>query len=179
MARPRSRPELKCGTIGDKVEAFLAEKRPDAWEQLVEEVLASPQYGERMATFWLDLVRFGETNGFETNRERPSAWRYRDWVIASFNQDKRYDEFVLEQIAGDTLGNRLATGFLVAGPYDIVKGRDPKLGIMQRMNELDDIINTTGTAFLGLTTGCARCHFRPPATFICRSTTPANRTNST
>jgi hypothetical protein len=142
----------------ERVEAFLAEKRPDAWEQLVEEVLASPQYGERMATFWLDLVRFGETNGFETNRERPSAWRYRDWVIASFNQDKRYDEFVLEQIAGDTLGNRLATGFLVAGPYDNVKGRDPKLGIMQRMNELDDIINTTGTAFLGLTTGCARCH---------------------
>ena len=74
-----------------------------------------------MATFWLDLVSFGETNGFETNRERPSAWRYRDWVIASFNQDKRYDEFVLEQIAGDTLGNRLATGFLVAGPYDVVK----------------------------------------------------------
>ncbi len=142
----------------ERVEAFLADPRPDAWEQLVEEVLASPQYGERMATFWLDLVRFGETNGFETNRERPSAWRYRDWVIASFNQDKRYDEFVLEQIAGDTLGNRLATGFLVAGPYDVVKGRDPKLGIMQRMNELDDIINTTGTAFLGLTTGCARCH---------------------
>jgi hypothetical protein len=142
----------------ERVEVFVADTRPDAWAQLVEEVLASPHYGERMATFWLDLVRFGETTGFETNRERPNAWRYRDWVIASFNLDKRYDEFVREQIAGDSVGNRLATGFLVAGPYDIVKGRDPKLGVMQRMNELDDMINTTGTAFLGLTTGCARCH---------------------
>lgn len=142
----------------ERVDAFVADGRADAWDRLVEEVLSSPHYGERMATFWLDLVRFGETNGFETNRERPHAWRYRDWVIDAFNEDKRYDEFVREQIAGDTAGNRLAIGFLVAGPYDTVKGKDPNLGIMQRMNELDDIINTTGTAFLGLTTGCARCH---------------------
>ncbi|WP_146578931.1 PSD1 and planctomycete cytochrome C domain-containing protein [Neorhodopirellula pilleata] len=141
-----------------RVEAFLADERPDAWERLVEEVLESPHYGERWATHWLDLVRFGETHGFETNRERPNAWPYRDWVIESFNQDKPYDEFVREQLAGDALGVDVATGYLVAGPFDAVKGQDPNLRIMQRMNELDDMINTTGTAFLGLTTGCARCH---------------------
>lgn len=142
----------------ERVEAFVADERPDAWRYLVEEVLASPHYGERWATHWLDLVRFGETHGFETNRERINAWPYRDWVIAAFNDDKPYDEFVREQIAGDALGADVGTGFLVAGPFDAVKGQDPNLRIMQRMNELDDMINTTGTAFLGLTTGCARCH---------------------
>ena len=142
----------------ERVEAFVADERPDAWRYLVEEVLASPHYGERWATHWLDLVRFGETHGFETNRERVNAWPYRDWVIAAFNEDKPYDEFVREQIAGDALGANVGTGFLVAGPFDAVKGQDPNLRIMQRMNELDDMINTTGTAFLGLTTGCARCH---------------------
>ncbi len=142
----------------ERVEAFLADERPDAWDRLVEEVLASPHYGERWATHWLDLVRFGETHGFETNRERVNAWPYRDWVIEAFNSDKPYDQFVREQIAGDALGEDVGTGFLVAGPFDAVKGQDPKLRITQRMNELDDMINTTGTAFLGLTTGCARCH---------------------
>jgi len=142
----------------ERVEAFVADERPDAWKHLVEEVLASPHYGERWATHWLDLVRFGETHGFETNRERDNAWPYRDWVIDAFNEDKPYDEFVREQIAGDALGADVGTGFLVAGPFDAVKGQDPNLRIMQRMNELDDMINTTGTAFLGLTTGCARCH---------------------
>ena len=142
----------------EEVEAFVADERPEAWRQLVDMVLASPHYGERWATHWLDLVRFGETHGFETNRERVNAWPYRDWVIDAFNEDKPYDEFVREQIAGDALGADVATGFLVAGPFDAVKGQDPKLRIMQRMNELDDMINTTGTAFLGLTTGCARCH---------------------
>ena len=141
-----------------QVEAFVTNEGDDAWPALIEQVLASPHYGERWATYWLDLVRFGETNGFETNRERPHAWRYRDWVIQSLNEDKPYDRFVREQLAGDALNAPVGTGFLVAGPYDLVKGRDPKLGQMQRMNELDDMINTTGTAFLGLTTGCARCH---------------------
>ena len=141
-----------------RVEAFLADERTDAWERLIEEVLESPHYGERWATHWLDLVRFGETHGFETNRERPNAWPFRDWVIESFNRDNPYDEFVREQLAGDALGADVATGYLVAGPFDAVKGQDPKLRVMQRMNELDDMINTTGTAFLGLTTGCARCH---------------------
>ncbi|HCS53717.1 MAG TPA: hypothetical protein DIW81_19360, partial [Planctomycetaceae bacterium] len=111
--------------------------------------------GERWATHWLDLVRFGETHGYEMNRERPGAWHYRDWVIASLNQDKPYDHFVREQLAGDAIGAPVGTGFLVAGPYDQVKGSDPKLSQIQRMNELDDMINTTGTALLGLTTGCA------------------------
>lgn len=141
-----------------QVDAFLNDDRENAWQELVEEVLASERYGERIASFWLDLVRFGETHGFEMNRERPTAWRYRDWVIQSFNNDKPYDEFIRQQIAGDALGADVATGFLVAGPVDQVKGSDPKLRQMQRMNELDDFINTTGTAMLGLTTGCARCH---------------------
>jgi len=106
----------------------------------------------------LDLVRFGETNGFETNRERTTAYPYRDWVINAFNTDKPYDQFVKQQIAGDAFGEPIGTGFLVAGPNDIVKGQDPLLGLMQRQDELADIVNTTGTAFLGLTTGCARCH---------------------
>ncbi|MDF1861712.1 MAG: PSD1 and planctomycete cytochrome C domain-containing protein [Verrucomicrobiales bacterium] len=142
----------------DQVEAFVADSSPRAWEDLVEQVLASPRYGERWASHWLDLVRFGETNGFETNRERPNAWHFRDWVIESFNSDKPYDQFVREQIAGDAMGSDVGTAFLVAGPFDTVKGQDPKLRLVQRMNELDDMINATGTAFLGLTLGCARCH---------------------
>ncbi|MCS7468585.1 PSD1 and planctomycete cytochrome C domain-containing protein [Stieleria sp. ICT_E10.1] len=142
----------------EQMDAFVRDDRHDAWQRLVETVLASPHYGQRWASHWLDLVRFGETNGFETNRERPNAWHYRDWVIDSLNRDKPYDDFIRQQIAGDALGADIGTGFLVAGPHDIVKGQDPKLGLVQRMNELDDMINTTGTAFLGLTTGCARCH---------------------
>ncbi len=142
----------------DDVETFVSDDRPDAWERLVDKVLASSRYGERMATMWLDLVRFGETNGFETNRERPNAYPFRDWVINAFNEDKAYDRFVKEQLAGDALGEPTGTGFLVAGPNDIVKGQDALLGLMQRQDELADIINATGTAFLGLTTGCARCH---------------------
>ena len=141
-----------------EVEAYIQDDRSDAWARLVERVLDSPRYGERLATHWLDLVRFGETNGFETNRERPNAYPYRDWVIQAFNVDKPYDQFVREQIAGDALGEPIGTGFLVAGPNDIVKGQDPLLGLMQRQDELADIVNATGTAFLGLTTGCARCH---------------------
>jgi mono/diheme cytochrome c family protein len=142
----------------EQVAAFESDERPDAWTRLVEDVLARPQYGERWAAHWLDLARFGETHGFEMNRERPHAWRYRDWVIQSLNDDKPYNTFVREQIAGDVLGVPIGTSFLVAGPVDQVKGQDPKLGQIQRMNELDDIINTTSTAFLGLTVGCARCH---------------------
>jgi hypothetical protein len=142
----------------EQVQAFVDDSGDDAWARLIEQVLASPDYGERWATYWLDLVRFGETHGYEMNRERPTAWPYRDWVIASFNEDKPYNDFAREQIAGDALGVDIGTSFLVAGPVDQVKGSDPKLRQTQRMNELDDMINTTGTAFLGLTTGCARCH---------------------
>jgi hypothetical protein len=128
------------------------------WAEQVKTALASPHYGERWASHWLDLARFGETHGFEMNRERPEAWPYRDYVIAAFNDDKPYDQFVREQIAGDSVGAPIGTSFLVAGPVDQVKGQDPMLRLVQRQNELDDMINTTGTAFLGLTTGCARCH---------------------
>lgn len=142
----------------ERVDQFVNDTRENAWELLVDEVLQSPRYGERWATFWLDLVRYGESHGFETNRERPNAWHYRDWVIQSLNDDKPYNEFVMEQIAGDSLGADLGTGFLVAGPYDLVKGQDQLLRLTQRQDELADMINTTGTAFLGLTLGCARCH---------------------
>jgi hypothetical protein len=142
----------------EETKAFVNDNSPNAFNKLVEKVLASPRYGERWAAHWLDLVRFGETHGFEMNRERPNAWPYRDWVIQSFNDDKPYNQFVREQLAGDALGAPIGTGFIVAGPVDQVRGKDPKHHRILRMNELDDMINTTGTVFLGLTTGCARCH---------------------
>lgn len=141
-----------------EVKAFLDDKRPLAFERLVEQVLADPRYGERWGRHWLDVIRFAESNGFETNRERTEAWRFRDYVIAAFNDDKPYDRFVREQIAGDSLGVDVATGFLVAGPVDIVGSPDVVLTSQQRSDELDDMVSTTGTAFLGLTLGCARCH---------------------
>jgi hypothetical protein len=142
----------------EQVADFVHDDSPDAWQNLVEQVLDSPHYGERLARHWLDLIRFGETHGFETNRERPNAWHYRDWVINSLNSDKPYDDFIRQQIAGDAFGEPAGTGFLVAGPHDIVKGRDPNLTLMQRQDELSDMINATSTAFLGMTIGCARCH---------------------
>ncbi len=142
----------------ERVEAFVGDLRPDAYERLVDEVLASPNYGEHWARHWLDVVRFADSNGFETNKERPTAWRYRDWVIQALNDDKPYDRFVAEQLAGDALGADAATGFIVGGPTDVVKSPDPVLTAMQRQDEMADMINTTGTAFLGLTIGCARCH---------------------
>ena len=144
--------------LPEEVAQFLNDDSPQAWDRLVGRILASPHYGERMARHWLDLTRFAESNGFETNRERPSAWHFRDYVIKSFNNDKPYDQFVKEHLAGDAMGADIGTGFLVAGPYDIVKSPDPNLTLMQRQDELADMINTTGTAFLGMTIGCARCH---------------------
>jgi mono/diheme cytochrome c family protein len=142
----------------EEVDAFVADKSPDAFEKLVEKYLASPHYGERWARHWLDVVRFAESNGFETNLARDNAWPYRDWVINSLNADKPYDLFVREQLAGDTLGADVATGFLVAGAWDAVKSPDIALTLQQRADELHDMISTTGSAFLGLTIGCARCH---------------------
>ena len=142
----------------EEVERFVNDEAPDAYQRQVNTILNSPRYGERWARHWLDVVRYADTNGYETNRERKTAYRYRDYVIDAFNQDKPYDEFILEQIAGDSKGNEIGTGFLVAGPYDIVKSPDINLTLMQRQDELADIINTTGTTFLGLTIGCARCH---------------------
>jgi hypothetical protein len=142
----------------EEVERFAASDDPLAYEQLVDRLLASPRYGERWGQHWLDVVRFAETNGFETNTPRPHAHHYRDYVIQALNADKPYDQFVREQIAGDTMGMDAATGFLVAGSYDEVKSPDVTLTLMQRQDELADMIHVTGSAFLGLTLGCARCH---------------------
>ena len=141
-----------------QVAAFVAESRPGAFEQLVDRVLADPRYGERWGRHWLDVIRFAESDGFETNHQRPNAWRFRDYVIDAFNDDMSYDRFVREQLAGDALGADTATGFLVGGPTDIVSSPDPVLTAQQRADELDDMVSTTGAAFLGLTVGCARCH---------------------
>jgi mono/diheme cytochrome c family protein len=142
----------------EQVRRFVNDRHPKAYENLVEEVLASPRYGERWAQHWLDIVRYAETHGFETNTPRDNAWPYRDYVIAAFNQDKPYDQFIVEQLAGDVVGVDAATGFLVAGPQDQVKSPDPVLTGQQRQDELNEMINATGSTFLGLTVSCARCH---------------------
>ncbi len=142
----------------EEIAAFVADRSPDAYEKLVDRYLASPRFGERWARHWLDVVRFAESDGFETNLHRPNAWPYRDYVIRAFNDDLPYDRFIAEQLAGDTLGADEATGFLVGGPVDRVKSPDIALTLQQRADELHDMIGTTSTAFLGLTVGCARCH---------------------
>lgn len=132
----------------------------------VESALASPGYGERWARYWLDVVRFGETDGGEHNFERFHAWRYRDYVIDAFNSDKPYTRFVREQISGDLLAPKdpamvAATGFLVAGPWDSVSAELNKDALMKktaRMDELDDMVTTTFHSFQALTVNCARCH---------------------
>lgn len=131
-----------------------------AYERLVSRLLDSPRYGERWAQHWLDVIRWAETVGFETNAERPNAWPYRDWVIASLNEDKPYDEFLFEQIAGDTVGEDAALGFLVAGPANLPGqiGRDEEAMRQARQDELDEVIRTVGQGLFGLTIDCARCH---------------------
>jgi len=142
----------------DEVDEFVGDPRDDAYERLVDRLLSSPHFGERWGRHWLDVVRFAESNGFEMNQHRPNAWPFRDYVIRSINEDKPYDLFVREQLAGDQLGIDEATGFLVGGPWDQVKSPDPVLTAQQRADELHDIVSTTGSTFLGLTVGCARCH---------------------
>ena len=142
----------------DEVTAFEADSDPLAWEKLVDRYLASTHFGERAARFWLDTVRFAESDGFETNQPRPNAWRYRDYVIKSFNNDLPYDQFVKQQLAGDQLGAGAATGFIVGGAWDRVKSPDPVLTAQQRADELHDMVSTTGSVFMGLTVGCSRCH---------------------
>jgi mono/diheme cytochrome c family protein len=142
----------------DEVEEFVADSHEAAYERLVDRYLASPHLGERWARHWLDVVRFAESHGFEMNQPRPNAWPYRDYVIRSFNEDQPYDQFVFEQLAGDTVGVDEATGFLVGGPWDQVKSPDLGLTLQQRADELHDMVSTTGSVFLGLTVGCARCH---------------------
>jgi Protein of unknown function (DUF1553)/Protein of unknown function (DUF1549)/Planctomycete cytochrome C len=142
----------------DELQQFTNLQDSASYERMVDRLLADPRYGERMARHWFDVVRFAESNGFETNRVRYDAWPYRDYVINAFNSDKPYDRFVAEQIAGDAVGADAATGFLVAGAFDLVKSPDVNLTLMQRQDELSDLVNTVGTTFMGLTIGCARCH---------------------
>ena len=142
----------------EQISAFVDDPCPDAYCRLVERVLASPHYGERWAQHWLDVVGYGESAGYEANRERETAFHYRDFVVRALNEDRPYNVFVMQQLAGDALDEDAATGFLVAGPHDIVLSPDINLTLAQRQDELADIVNTTGTALLGLTIGCARCH---------------------
>ena len=142
----------------EEVAAFEGDTAPNAYEKLVDRLLASPRHGERWARHWLDVVRFAESNGFETNTARPNAWPYRDWVIGALNADMPYDRFLKLQLAGDQLGDPVATGFLVGGPWDEVKSPDIGLTSQQRADELADMTGTVGSAFLGLTVACARCH---------------------
>jgi hypothetical protein len=142
-----------------EIDAFVRDTSPTAYEKLIDRLLASPHYGERWGRHWLDLARYAESDGFEHDAVRPHAWRYRDYVVRSFNADKPYDRFVREQIAGDELfpGDPdavIATAFNLLGP-DMVDSADQ---IQRRRNTLNDMTDTTALAFLGLTMGCARCH---------------------
>ena len=145
----------------DDVFAFLADPTPDAYERVVDRLLKSPRYGERWAQHWLDLAHYADSNGFELDADRPDAWRYRDWVVKSLNDDMPYDRFVMLQIAGDEAepGSDealIATGFGRCGPREVVSGNiDPAV---RRQSELTEITSTVGSVFLGLTMGCARCH---------------------
>lgn len=143
----------------EEVERFVNDDAPNAYERLVERLLDSPTYGERWGRHWLDVARWSETEGYESNHPRAFAWRYRDWVVRAFNRDKPYDEFVRQQIAGDELTpysdeNLIATGFLSAAR--ISSNEEDKW--LQRNQVLVDVANTVGSAFLGLTMGCAQCH---------------------
>ena len=144
----------------EEVAAFVANERPAAYAQVVNDLLASPRYGERWAQHWLDVVRYADTHGFEVNTERPNAWPYRDYVIEAFNNDKPYDRFVREQIVGDALGEDAATGFLVTAsvllPGQI--GKDAPSMRLARQDSLDEIVVNISQTFLGLSVGCARCH---------------------
>jgi hypothetical protein len=150
----------------EELELFLRDTRADAYARVVERLLASPHYGERWAQHWLDVVRYAESNGYETDGERSHAWRYRDYVIRAFNEDKPYDRFLTEQLAGDELAQGkdprqsadllIAAGFQRCGPVHLVSGNtDPEVN---RQEVLTEMTTGVGSAFLGLTVGCARCH---------------------
>ena len=146
-----------------EVAAFVADESPDAFARVIDRLLASPRYGERWARFWLDLARYADSNGMDENVAYAQAWRYRDYVVAAFNKDKPYDQFVKEQLAGDLLpapteaiGHEqvTATGLLVLGPKMLAED-DP---VKMEMDIIDEQVDTVGKVFLGLTLGCARCH---------------------
>ena len=142
-----------------KQQEFLGQNSPEAFDRLIGELLNRPGYGERWGRHWLDVVRYAESNGYERDAIKPEVWKYRDYVIRSLNQDKPYDRFILEQLAGDELEDanaetHIALGFNRLGPWD----DEPADFDQDRFDQLDDVVRTTSEAFLGLTMGCARCH---------------------
>ena len=149
----------------EEVRNFEADPSPDAIERYVDRLLASPHYGERWGRHWLDVARFGESQGFERDKLRTNSWPYRDWVVSALNRDLPYDEFARMQLAGDSLrpndpAGVIATGFLVAGPYDEV-GQQQQSAAMRavvQQDETEEILGTISQSFLGLTVNCARCH---------------------
>ena len=143
----------------DELDAFLADASEDAYERAVDRLLASPRYGERWAQHWLDLARYADSNGFQADQLR-ETWAYRDWVINALNADMPFDQFTIEQIAGDmlpdaTVNQRIATGFHRTVPTNVEAGVHPE---ENRHNQVFDRVNTTGTVFLGATVECAQCH---------------------
>jgi mono/diheme cytochrome c family protein len=151
----------------DEIDQFVQDERPDAYEQLVDRLLCSPRYGERWARHWLDVVHYGETHGYDKDKRRPNAWPYRDYVIRAFNSDKPYSRFVLEQLAGDILyadqpDGIVATGFVVAGPWDFVGHAELREGTIDkkitRNLDRDDMVTNTMSTFTSMTVHCARCH---------------------
>ena len=150
----------------EAVEAFVENADPRAYEKIVDRMLDSPHYGERFARHWLDIAHYADTHGFERDKRRDSAWRYRDYVIRAFNEDKPYDRFLQEQIAGDVLwpDNEqavIATGFLAAGPWDFVgqvETKSPVLRRFARSLDLDDMATQVMTSTMAMTVNCARCH---------------------
>ena len=143
-----------------QIDEFLSDAERGAWERLIDRLLDSPHYGERWGRHWMDVARYADSTGFEQDYTRPNAWRYRDYVINAFNQDKPYGQFLREQIAGDELDHttdetRIATGFLRAGPRVQFREKDnPE----RRHDYLDDVLATLGRGVLGMTVHCARCH---------------------
>ena len=147
----------------EEIDAFVSDTSPDAWPKLVDRLLASPAYGERWGRHWLDVVRYGESRGFERNVIIDNIWPFRDYVIRSLNEDKPFDQLIREHLAGDVIAaddpqSTIATAFLVAGPYDDVGNQDAVQAAQIRANTLDEMIRASSEAFLGLTIGCARCH---------------------
>ena len=143
----------------EQVSSFVLDKSPDAWEKLVNKLLDTPQYGEKWARHWLDVVRYAESNGFERDSNKPHIWRYRDWVIDAYNDDKPYNRFIMEQLAGDELEDSDHEAMIATGFYRLMQWDDEPVDRLQaRYDVLDDILRVTTEGFLGMTVGCARCH---------------------
>ncbi|MBL8211520.1 MAG: PSD1 domain-containing protein [Bryobacterales bacterium] len=151
----------------EEIEAFVADRSPRAYEDLVDRLLASPRYGERWARHWLDVIHYGESHGYDKDKPRRNAWPYRDWAIEALNSDKPYAEFIREQVAGDVLYPAnpkayVATGFLAAGPWDFVGHQELKEGLTDKDNtrslDRDDVVATVVSSFSSMTAHCARCH---------------------